>query len=89
MVRERLGRISLQWLSSYLSLPRSKAPVHYPRKEHGYNTRSRVNLRQTQHQSALAAGLPLNDGARVFWRLPDCLKSIQNKSELKLKLISS
>ncbi|KAG8319670.1 hypothetical protein J6590_090431 [Homalodisca vitripennis] len=31
---------------------------------HDHNTRARVDLRQTQHRSALAGGLPQNSGAR-------------------------
>ncbi|KAG8293688.1 hypothetical protein J6590_013838 [Homalodisca vitripennis] len=53
---------------------------------HEHNTRARVNLRQTPHQTVWAASLPHNVGARCFWRLPEPLKCIQNKEEFKRKL---
>ncbi|KAG8277597.1 hypothetical protein J6590_039141 [Homalodisca vitripennis] len=37
---------------------------------HDHNTRARVDLRQTQHRSALASGLPQNTEARFFWKPP-------------------
>ncbi|KAG8300173.1 hypothetical protein J6590_082704 [Homalodisca vitripennis] len=37
---------------------------------HDNNTRARVDLRQTQHRSALAGGLPQNSGARLFGNSP-------------------
>ncbi|KAG8254892.1 hypothetical protein J6590_106108 [Homalodisca vitripennis] len=50
---------------------------------HEHNTRDRVNLRQTPHQTVWAASLPHNVGARCFWRLPEPLKCIQSKEEFK------
>ncbi|KAG8286983.1 hypothetical protein J6590_048041 [Homalodisca vitripennis] len=44
---------------------------------HDHNTRARVDLRQTQHRSALAGGLPQISDAGFFLKLP--IRSVFNK----------
>lgn len=53
---------------------------------HDHNTRARVDLRQNRHRTALAAGLPVNSGAKFFSKLPLTLKNTESKTMFKRNL---